>query len=874
MSTEIRSLNDESVSYRLPRTAVPKRYQIYLEPDSAKSTFSGKVDIATSISTESDEILLNAAELTIASAQAVDKNGRVHKATFRLDADNERVILKFEKQLPAGEWKVQLAFNGTLNDKLRGFYRSAYKDDNGKEHILAVTQCEPTDARRIFPCFDEPDFKAIFHTSVLVDRDAVALSNSPVESEEPRADGSKKLVVFKDTMTMSTYLFALVVGDLEATEPVDADGTPIRVWTPLGKLRLAPFSVQIAQEALVFFNRYYGITYPGEKLDLVAVPDFMFGAMENLGCVIFRENALLVDEKNAAQQELERIADIVAHELAHMWFGDLATMRWWNGLWLNEAFATFMNMLAINEMRPEWKRWDTFGVSRGQAFATDGLLSTRPIEFNVRKPEDAEGMFDVLTYEKGGSVLRMLEQYLGAEQYRLGIAHYLNAHQYSNTETTDLWDAIEEKSDQPVRNMMDSWIFQGGYPVVHASREEGGKSWLITQHRFFYLPEEKRSHIRQESVSHYHVPIMYRAMVRGKIVEGRVLLQGNSIEIELEHPAEWVLLNAGGHGFYRCVYSDDELNILTKNLFEILAPIERFNLLSDLWASAQCGSLPLKTFFAQSLKFKDETDKNVWTTLTNILTYLDRLVGKEHRSSFKEYVRELVMPALNKIGLKAKKNASNSGAQEALADQLRGMLFAAAGVYGEVEAVIKEAEHIYACYKKDSSTIGPALTAAAIQVLASQGNKAQYDEFANQFKNAATPQEEERFMYALAAFRDPALLTRTLEKTINGEIRTQNAPYIVRSVMFNPWGREQGWEFMKANWQKLQDTFPNVMIPRMCEGITGLISDQLLGETQKFFESNDVKQGRKTISQHLEKLAVAVYLRNREKQTLERSWTK
>ncbi|MBC7997003.1 MAG: M1 family peptidase, partial [Leptolyngbya sp.] len=539
MSTEIRSHQDESVSHRLPRTAVPKRYQIHLAPEIEKGLFSGNVDIAVAISTETDEILLNAVELIIESAQAVDINGRVHKASFSLDADNERVMLKFGKHLPPGDWKVQIDFRGTLNDKLHGFYRSAYKDDNGKEHVLAVTQCEPTDARRIFPCFDEPDFKAVFHTSVLVDKAAVALSNSPVESEKPDEDKSKKLVVFKDTMTMSTYLFALVVGDLEATESVDADGTPIRVWTPLGKLRLAAFSEQIAREALSFFNRYYGISYPGEKLDLVAVPDFMFGAMENLGCVIFRENALLVDQKSASQQELERIADIVAHELAHMWFGDLATMRWWNGLWLNEAFATFMNMLAINEMRPEWKRWDTFGVSRGQAFATDGLLSTRPIEFNVRKPEDAEGMFDVLTYEKGGSVLRMLEQYLGAEHFRLGIAHYLNSHQYGNTETTDLWDAIEEKSDQPVRQMMDSWIFQGGYPVVHASREESGKSWLITQHRFFYLPEEKRSHIRQDSVSHYHVPIMYKALVRGKIVEGRVLLQGNSTEIELEHPADW-----------------------------------------------------------------------------------------------------------------------------------------------------------------------------------------------------------------------------------------------------------------------------------------------------------------------------------------------
>lgn len=881
MSTETRLLLDESVSYRLPRTVIPERYKLHLVPEIEAGTFSGKVSIEVDVRSEVSEVLLNSLDLTINTATAVDDKGKELIAKTSIDADNERVKLSFTKPLKPGRWQIAIDFAGILNDKLHGFYRSSYTDESGNKHTLAVTQCEPTDARRVFPCFDEPDFKAVFEISVVVDADAVSLSNSPVASEkvekaskgnDKKRSSAKKHVTFKETMKMSTYLVALVIGKLEGTEPVMVDGTPLRVWTPAGKTHLASFANDVASASLSFFNRYYGIKYPGEKLDLVAVPDFMFGAMENLGCVIFRENALLVDEKTAAHPELERVADVVAHELAHMWFGDLATMKWWNGLWLNEAFATFMEMLAIDDWHPDWRRWDTFGVSRGAAFSTDGLLSTRPIEFTVRKPEDAEGMFDVLTYEKGASVLRMLEQYLGGESFRLGIGHYLNNHKYSNTETTDLWDAIEEKSEQPVRQMMDSWIFQGGYPIIHASKEEDGQRWLLTQHRFFYLPEEKRSHVKQESVSRYHVPVMYTAAFGQKRVSGRVLLTGNSTEITLSEPADWLLLNAGGHGFYRCAYTDDDLNSLTKNLFADLTAIERFGLLSDLWASTLNGSLPLKEYFRHSLRFKEETDKNVWTVLIGAVNYLNMVVGKGQRSSLKEYVDALLTPAL--LLMHEGENKKRSKENNVLKDQLDGMLFGCAGILAENEKVIADAQATYGKYKKSRTSVSPSLAAAAISVLASCGDEKQYKEFEQQFKKASTPQEEERFMYALAGFRDRSLLADTLEKTMNGEIRTQNAPYVVRSVMLNPWGRELAWNFMKEHWSKMMKTYPEVMVPRMCEGVTGLISEDLLADVNKHFEQNNVKQGHRTVSQHMEKLAVAVYFKSREKHTLERSWLK
>ena len=307
-----------------------------------------------------------------------------------------------------------------LNDKLHGFYRSQYTDAAGKTFTIATTQFEATDARRALPCWDEPALKAVFKVTLVVDENLTALSNAGIANERS-IGGGKKEVVFKDTIRMSTYLLAFIIGEFEATAVTDA-GTPLRVVHVPGKHHLANYAQAIGAFSLKFFADYYGIPYPGDKLDLIAIPDFAAGAMENLGAITFRETALLADDKTASRAELERIADVVSHENAHMWFGDLVTMKWWNGIWLNEAFATFMEMLAVDAWKPEWRRWDSFGASRSAAMAIDALKNTRSIEYTVLSPEDCRSMFDILTYEKGASVLRMLEQYLGAERFRKGIA--------------------------------------------------------------------------------------------------------------------------------------------------------------------------------------------------------------------------------------------------------------------------------------------------------------------------------------------------------------------------------------------------------------------------------------------------------------------
>jgi puromycin-sensitive aminopeptidase len=452
--------------YRLPRTVLPSRYQVSLVPDLDNASFTGTVSIAAETVEAASEIVLNAIELQIHS---VSVNGT--DATYSLNEELERLIIN--TAVTAGPVTIDISFTGILNDKLRGFYRSTFVDDSGATRTIATTQMQSTDCRRAFPCFDEPDFKAVFAIDLTFASDLMAVSNSREVRREDLGNGTTR-AWFADTMIMSTYLVAFVVGPLEATDTVMVGDVALRLIHVPGKSHLTEFGLRIGAFALDWFQNYYGIPYPGDKCDLLALPDFAAGAMENLGCITFREVLLLVDPATSTQVEQELVAAVVAHELAHMWFGDLVTMRWWNGIWLNEAFATFMEVAAADAFAPQWKMWTSFGLDRSAAFDVDSLHSTRTVEFPVESPADADGMFDVLTYQKGGALLRMLEQYLGPDRFRAGVSHYLTKHSYGNTETNDLWDAIEHVVSTdggemvPVRQLMDSWIWQAGYPLVSA----------------------------------------------------------------------------------------------------------------------------------------------------------------------------------------------------------------------------------------------------------------------------------------------------------------------------------------------------------------------------------------------------------------------
>ncbi len=521
-------------------------------------------------------------------------------------------------------------------------------------------------------------------------------------------------------------------------------------------------------------------------------------------------------------------------------------------VWLNEAFATFMEMLAVDAWKPEWKRWETFGVSRAAAFSTDGLRSTRTIEFPVRHPEEAGGMFDILTYEKGASVLRMLEQYLGAEEFRKGIALYLKKHQYANAETTDLWDALEESTKQPVRQMMDSWIFQEGHPLVSVELNKEGTGIKLSQMRFTYLRQG------EPSKTLFHIPLLIRAKTAAGTITKKLILDKESTQVDLGGKLDWVVVNEGGHGFYRVRYSEDLLTRLTADLWHNLSAIERFNLVSDTWASTLAGHVTLPEYLKMVQMFVEETDKNVWAILIGSLHYMNKVIDSADRPALEAFARRLLGNQKERLGW-----APKSGEDE-LTKQLRGMVLSAVGTLGNETGTQAQAKELYARYKNDRAAADPNVAPALVAILAYTGDTKQYDDFVNEFRSAKTPQEEQRYLFSLANFRQMDLLKLTLDRTVNGEVRTQNAPYLVQSVLANTAGRELAWEFLKKNWDEMVKLYPENSLPRMCEGVTNLVSAELEQDVKRFFEEHKVRQGGKTVDQHLEKLRVAVLFKERE----------
>ena len=847
--------------YRLPRTVVPSRYDIRLEPDLTTLTFRGEETVAVAVEEPVGGIVLNGVELAVDEAVVVDARGREQRAGITLDEAAERCHLAFPEPLATGPGRLRLRFRGTLNDKLRGFYRSVYKDPGGVTRTMAATQFEATDARRAFPCWDEPDFKAVFSVTLSIDPALTAVSNTRVLSET--SEGGRKVVRFADTITMSTYLVAFVVGELEHTEPSHVGPTPLSVWCVPGKRRLAAFGQEIAVASLRYFEEYYGLPYPGDKLDLLAIPDFAAGAMENLGAITFRETALLVDAQAASHAELQRVADVVAHENAHMWFGDLVTMSWWNGIWLNEAFATFMEMLAVDAWKPQWQRWVAFGVSRAAALTVDGLHATRPIEFPVRAPREADAMFDVLTYEKGASVLRMLEQYLGPAVFRQGVRDYLRAHQYANADTGDLWAALGQAAGQPIPAVMDAWIFAPGYPLVSVSVE--GQELVLRQQRFTYLPEPLRwwgaSPAGPGGPGRWQVPVQLRLTAGGRDTVERLLLAGPEVRRPLPAGFEAAVVNEGGHGFYRVRY-DGDLRARLLDRLPALGAIERFNLVNDAWAVTVAGLMPITDYLDLTARFRDERDKNVWSILIGSLHTLNRLLAPADRAQLEALVRDRVAPALAALGWTARPG------EDELTGQLRGDLVRALGTLGNDPTVQARAAELYAGHERGAAAVDPNVLPALIAVLAHAGDEGRYHEFFERFRTASTPQEEQRYLYALTAFRQPALVEQTLARTVNGEIRTQDAPFVVRVMLMLVHAREPAWEFVKAQWDTMDRLYPKHGLRRMAEGVLGLATPELEADVHRFFQARSIDLGGKTLEQYLEQLRVAVALRERERGAL------
>lgn len=875
-------------SARLPETVVPESYDIVLVPNLADATFIGQEVIDLFVKEPAAEIVLNANGLSLPDSVSVtDPSGTLLTASVRQVPEEEQVVLTFPGKIGKGKWKLHLSFSGKLNDKLAGFYRSTHKDAAGAEHVVAVTQFEPNDARRAFPCFDEPAFKATFKVRLVVDAKYTAISNGRVLSDTlvtqtgdvplpankytfyQRVQPGQRIVEFATTMKMSTYLVAFVVGELEATEAVNVNGTDIRIYHVPGKGKLTAFALKAAQYALAWYEKYFDIKYPGDKIDMIAVPDFAFGGMENLGCIIYRETALLLDEAKSTVPELQRVAEVVQHELAHMWFGDLVTMKWWNGLWLNEAFATFMSWRCLSEWRPEWDLWTSFGPQRGMALQTDGLTATRPIEAPVTAPAQALGMIDVITYRKGCSVLRMIEQYMGEENFRLGIAAYLKQHSYANTETSDLWDALQAfAGDKPVREIADGWIFTGGHPVVSVSLSDISGSVTLSQKPFKYLSGLANGvdgptcggATADHMQASWLVPVLLRVKTKGNstVQEQWVLLKGKQpTTIYLGENIEWVVANGGGHGFYRVLYSPELALRLSEGTTTKLSAIERYNLVNDAWACVQGGLTSTHTYLALVKGQSAETNSNVWQVMLGSVARIHSLLSADARPQLEAQVRAVLAPQLERLGWETKSTDTVSERQ------LRGSVIATLGTIAGDKAVQARAKELFAQYKADPSSVSADIVPALVTLVAYTGGASEYAEFEKLFAGSTVPQEQVRYLHALAAFKDKDLLAKTIAATITS-VRSQDAAHVIIRLLANPACAADTWKFLKDNWDKVIARLPEMLVITMVSGISALDTPDLENDVRAFLATHPVKGGDKAVAQHLESLRIAVALRTRE----------
>ena len=814
------------MTYRLPRTILPASYTLEINPNLDTHTFTGSVTATTDVLEATAELRCNAADLSIEEIR-IDGESK----PFQIDGETEQLIVQLGTTRQPGPLVFDATFAGVLNDDLRGFYRSTFTDDDGAEHTIATTQCQSTDARRIFPCWDEPDMKATFDITMVIDPELTVVSNG-AEVARTNLDEGTVAVRFAETMKMSTYLVAFVVGTLEISEPVFAGSVPVRIVHRPGQGHLTSFALEVAVAALSYFEDYYGIPYPTDKLDMVALPDFAMGAMENLGCVTYREILLLVDPETATQPELQNVADVINHELAHMWFGDLVTMSWWNGIWLNEAFATFMEMKATDRFRPDWQRWTSFGISRSAAFDIDSLVSTRPIEFPVVSPADAEGMFDLLTYEKGAAVVRMLEQWLGEDVFRDGIRHYLTTHKFENTETHDLWDALEHVAGRPVTAAMETWIFQGGYPVIDVADTE------IRQRRFTYSGEG--------APATWSVPVQLRTK------------SGAVSVVELDDPTASLEVSADdiesfnhmGHGFYRVNLPPSRLGALGDAGVDQLEPVERFGLIDDTWSLTLAGETEIGDFIALLDGYRNESDVSVWQRIIGALGFIDHVASESDRDALGERVADLIGDARASLGDDPKPG------EPPRVGQLRGAFLNAAGTLTrEGSAVRREAiERARQILRQDSPDAE--LLSAAVKVVAINGTDDDFERFRQGFENADNPQEEMRFLYALPSFPGADHSDELITMALDGSIRTQNAPFVLAQALMHRVHGPATWDRIENSWDDIQQLFPSNTIVRMLTGIRWLTDPDASAQVAAFFADRQLPQGQKQLDQHLERLAV------------------
>ena len=838
----------------LPSNVKPSKYRLTLQPDLNTFTFKGEQTVDIEIVEPTARIVLNAAELEISGVTLRRNGSETSTHSVSLDADTETVTLDFGRTLSHGRAQLEMEFAGILNDRLVGFYRSEYQDAEGQTRHLATTQFEATDARRAFPCWDEPAQKAVFDVTLIFDDAYQAVSNTPIVEESSPAPGLRS-VRFGETPIMSTYLLAFVVGDLVSVEADAADGTRVGIWTTRGKENQAGFALDTSVKLLGYFNEYFGIPYPLPKLDHIAIPDFAAGAMENWGAVTYRETALLVDPENSSAGTRQRVAEVVAHEMAHMWFGDLVTMEWWDDLWLNESFASWMGTKAVDWLFPEWEMWTQFvNMDTNRALSLDGLKNSHPIEQEVKNPAEVSQLFDAISYSKGGSVIRMLENFLGPEVFQGGLYRYLKGHEYGNARTQDLWEALEEESGLPVTNIMDSWVKQTGYPVlqVQAARSEDEVQVSLSQERFVYdrlLGEE------EPNPEVWQVPVTVSApgaSSASMVMEAKEA----AVSLPAASPAnDWYKVNADQTGFYRVNYTNEDWQRLAPAIRSLELPAtDRLGIQNDAYALSRAGLLPITQFLELAGSYAGETDASVWSDLASNLRDIEQLIADQPvRPAYQRFGRELFAPAARRAGWTPRPDDGH------LDSLLRSTVLGQSGTYNDPET-LAQATDLFQRYLSDPDAVHPDLRGVVFSLAAQAGDRATYDQLWELEERARLQEEKIRLLLAMSRFQDVNLLNDTLERSLSSKVRSQDTITVVAGVAANPAGRGPAWEFVKSNWAEFDRRYGGggFGLMRLVSIVNGFTTEEGMADVEKFFTDNPAPAAERTIRQALERMSLNI----------------
>ena len=835
----------------LPENVRPLHYQITLQPDMENFTFDGLEVIDIDIKEATSEIVLNAADLRVPAAMLIRDGQWIRSESISLDEENQTVTVSFAEPVQPGHAQLDLRFVGELNDKLHGFYRSQYVNPEGEVSYLATTQFEATDARRAFPCWDEPACKATFQLTLNIPADMVAVSNTPI-LEQAGLDAGFKSVMFGRTPVMSTYLMAFVIGDLSYIEQEAVNNTTVGVWTTRGKEEQGRFALETSARMLSFFNEYFGIPYPLEKLDHIAIPDFAAGAMENWGCITYRETALLVDPANSSAGTRQRVAEVVAHEMAHMWFGDLVTMDWWDDLWLNESFASWMGTKAVDWAFPEWEMWTQFvNMDTNRALSLDGLKNSHPIEQEVKDPAEISQLFDAISYSKGASVIRMLEQFLTPEVFRQGLHQYLTANQYANARTEDLWAALEEESKLPVTAIMNTWTGQMGYPVLRVETASAGDDLELSlaQERFVY--DSLLGESEPEDLV-WQVPVGVSQSGGGE--GASLVMDAPQASVTIPRPSDadgWFKVNPSQTGFFRVNYSEEDWQRLIPAIAAMTLPAtDRLGIQNDAYALSKAGLLPVTQFLDIAGAYRNETDASVWSDLASNLRDVEFLVAEEPcYENFRAFARDIFGPAARRIGWDAR---DGEGHLDAL---LRSTVLSQAGGYGDRE-FLDQAQERFAAYLRDAGSLHPDLRGLVFSLAAQGGDEDTYNKLWDLERETQLQEEKIRLLLAVSRFSQPELLQETLRRTLTDDVRSQDTISVVTAVAGNLKGRQLAWQFVQDNWGEFDRRYGDggFGLMRLVSVCGNFVDAAKIPEVEAFFAEHPAPAGERTIRQSLEKI--------------------